>query len=145
MNGAAGDFDYGIKIQKMEYKNKKQTMRSEVGTWDAKSETIAYKNGKSLDGIAATTVYRVAIVEVYLNLRITSIEPRPSTNQSTSLKSGSLYLLMVSVRMQLSYVQNTPIKELNIFQGSALVCAWTWVIFTTQVLLILIMFYFFLK
>ena len=36
-----------------------------------------------------------------------SIDPRPSTNQSTSLKSGSLFLVMVSVRTYVStYVQN---------------------------------------
>ena len=34
-------------------------------------------------------------------------DPRPSTNQSTSLKSGSLFLVMVSVRPYIRmYVQN---------------------------------------
>ena len=45
------------------------------------------------------------------------VDPRPSTNQSTSLKSGSLFLVMVSVRMYCTYIQITPIKELNHFSS----------------------------
>ena len=41
-----------------------------------------------------------------------AFDPRPSTNQSTSLKSGSLFLVMEAVR---TYVQNIPLKELNHF------------------------------
>ena len=53
------------------------------------------------------------------------IDPRPSTNQSTSLKSGFVYLLMVSVRPS---VQNTKIKELNHLHDSALIGVWAWII-----------------
>ena len=43
------------------------------------------------------------------------IDPRPSTNQSTSLKSGSLFLLMVSVRPSVRpYVCNVRTYEQNI-------------------------------
>ena len=41
------------------------------------------------------------------------LDPLPSTNQSTSLKSGSLFLVMVSVRTK----QNTPIKDLIHFSS----------------------------
>ena len=40
------------------------------------------------------------------------IDPRPSTNQSTSLKNGSLYLLMVSVRTRTyAYVHKKLINK----------------------------------
>ena len=42
------------------------------------------------------------------------VDPRPSTNQSTSLKSGSLFLVMVSVRL---YVHDAPIKKSNHFSS----------------------------
>ena len=45
-----------------------------------------------------------------------SIDPRPSTNQSTSFKSGSLFLVMVSIRTSVrtrTYVQNTSYKEFS--------------------------------
>ena len=49
-------------------------------------------------------------------------DPRPSTNQSTSLKSGSLFLVMVSVRPSiLTYVRTKH-------QASALVDPWAWII-----------------
>ena len=59
------------------------------------------------------------------------IDPRPSTNQSAILKSGSSYLWMMSVR---TYVRNTSIKELTMFQASSLAGAWTVDLCTTEVL-----------
>ena len=50
-------------------------------------------------------------------LKVTVIDPRPSANQSTSLKSGSLFLVMVSVRPSVHTKQNKPIKELNHFSS----------------------------
>ena len=48
------------------------------------------------------------------------VDPRPSTNQSTSLKNGSLFLVMVSIRTYVrTYVrtkQNKPIKIKPLFK-----------------------------
>ena len=67
---------------------------------------------------------------IWVNLTFFKIiYPRPSTNQSTSLKSGSLFLVMMSVRTYIrpyvcTYVtyyvrtkQNKPIKDLNHFSS----------------------------
>ena len=51
------------------------------------------------------------------------IDPRPSTNQSTSLKNGSLYLLMVSVRPSVRpsvRTKQTDQRLKPLFQASAL-------------------------
>ena len=51
----------------------------------------------------------IAVYLVYLKW---NIDPRPSTNQSASLKSGSLFLVMVSVRTKLTDQRVKPFFNL---------------------------------
>ena len=63
-NGANNEFNYGQKITHHMFKKGKLMKSDEIGTWSAKSQDVNLKPGKSLDGVAATTVYRVATVLV---------------------------------------------------------------------------------
>ena len=72
-----------------------------------------------IDNSSATLLDELyKLVKIFVSWQ--TFDPCPSTNQSTSLKSGSLFLVMVSVRTYVRTLrtkQNKLIKELKHFSS----------------------------
>ena len=95
----------------------KSDSRSEQSLFGSKQSRLSGHHSRCFRDCIVALGSRTSSTTFKFNLKKINgyfIDPRPSKNQSTSLKSGSLYLLMVSVRPS---VHNAPIKEFNHFSS----------------------------